>query len=194
MDRISLKPAGRRLTWSNFLFMGKTRSLDSSELKLLFELFAQRVFQAAYFILRDRVLAEDVMQETFLVAMEKLGDLRDPAKIEIWLTRIAVNKALNERRKRTTRVLFKNIPTIVGNPTEEIFLAEEEKGELHKAIEVLPANCQVIVYLKYFRDMTTKQIAYGLNIPEGTVKSRLRKAYDLIERKFTKVRTLGEVT
>ncbi|MEW6772194.1 MAG: sigma factor, partial [Bacillota bacterium] len=101
----------KNIIWSNFPVVGKMRPLDSIELKFFFELFAQRVFQAAYFILRDRVLAEDVMQETFLVAVEKLGDLRDPAKIEIWLTRIAVNKALNERRKRTTRVLFKNIPT-----------------------------------------------------------------------------------
>jgi len=188
-----LEPAGKRLTSSNFLFMGQNRSLDSSELKLLFELFAQRVFQAAYFVVRDRTLAEDVMQATFLVAMEKLGHLRDPAKIEIWLTRIAINKALNELKKRNTRVIFKNIPTTVGDPTEEIVLAEEEKEHLHKAIEELPADCQVIVYLKYFRDMTTKQIAYGLSIPEGTVKSRLRKAYDLIRQKLTKVRILGEV-
>jgi RNA polymerase sigma-70 factor (ECF subfamily) len=162
-------------------------------MKLLFELFAQRVFQAAYFVLRDRTLAEDVTQETFLVTMEKLGQLRDPAKIEIWLTRIAFNKAFNELRKRNKTILFKNIPIAVGNFTEETFLAEEEKEQVHTAIEALPANCQVIIYLKYFRDLTVKQIAYGLNIPEGTVKSRLRKAYDLIEHRLTKVRTLGEV-
>ncbi|MEW6448988.1 MAG: RNA polymerase sigma factor [Bacillota bacterium] len=147
MDRISLEPAGKRLVSSNFLFMGQMSSLDGEKLKLLFELFAQRVFQAAYFVVRDRTLAEEIMQATFLVAMEKLGHLRDPAKIEIWLIRIAINKALNELKKRNTRVIFKNIPNTVGNPTEEIVLAEEEKEHLHKAIEELPADCQVIVYM-----------------------------------------------
>lgn len=174
--------------------MGQRRSLDGGEIKLLFELFAQRVFQAAYFVLRDRTLAEDIMQETFLVTIEKLGQLRDPAKIEIWLIRVAINKALNELRKQNTKRLLRSIPTAGRNPTtEEIVLAEEEKEHLHKAIEALPADCQVIIYLKYFRDLTTKQIAYGINIPEGTVKSRLRKAYDQIRKKLTKIRILGEV-
>ncbi|WP_334109758.1 RNA polymerase sigma factor [Thermodesulfitimonas autotrophica] len=109
------------------------------EVKLLFERFAQRVFETAYFVLRDRTLAEDVVQETFLTAMTKLGNLRDPLKVEAWLVRVTVNKARSElrKRKRSSPCLS---PPAFASLTEEALLVSEEKMRLQAALEALPGK------------------------------------------------------
>jgi len=159
--------------------MADLKSFDGNEIKSLFERFAQRVFEAAYFILRDRTMAEDVMQETFLTAMTKLRNPQDPLKIEAWLIRVAMNKARSELRRRNKKIplLF----PVVANLTEEDLITEEEKKYVQVTVEALPVKHQLVLFLMYYRNMTTKQIAQALGLPEGTVKSRLRRAYKLMK-------------
>ncbi|MEW6182459.1 MAG: sigma-70 family RNA polymerase sigma factor [Bacillota bacterium] len=159
--------------------MADLKPFDGNEIKSLFERFARRVFEAAYFVLQDRTMAEDVMQETFLTAMTKLRNPQDPLKIEAWLIRVAMNKARSELRKRKKKIplLF----PVVANLTEEGFITKEEKKQVQVAVEALPAKYQLVLYLMYHRNMTTKQIAQALDLPEGTVKSRLRRAYKLMK-------------
>jgi RNA polymerase sigma-70 factor (ECF subfamily) len=66
------------------------------------------------------------------------------------------------------------------NPILEVVLDRETAGEIRAALSSLPAPYQEILYFKYYRDLTSKQIADALDIPEGTVKSRLSKAKQLI--------------
>jgi len=159
--------------------MADLKSFDGNEIKSLFERFTQRVFEAAYFILRDRTMAEDVMQETFLTAMTKLRNPQDPLKIEAWLIRVAMNKARSELRRRNKKIplLF----PVVANLTEEDLITEEEKKYVQVTVEALPVKHQLVLFLMYYRNMTTKQIAQALGLPEGTVKSRLRRAYKLMK-------------
>ncbi|MEW5763121.1 MAG: sigma-70 family RNA polymerase sigma factor [Bacillota bacterium] len=147
-------------------------------LELLFDWFGQRVYRAANFILNDHHLAEEVTQETFLAAYKHLDQLKDIHKAEAWLVRIAINEAcdvLRERKKLVPCAL------IVTNPASQSgLLARQERLEIEEAILGLPPEHQAVIFLKYYGELTTKQIAQALDIPEGTVKTRLRKARDIL--------------
>lgn len=151
----------------------------NDSLEDLFIRFYQSVYKAAFFIIKDRGLAEDAAQDAFVKAYHKLDQLRDPNKAEAWLTRIAMNSArdLLRRRKRVVVALERDLPdNEAPNNPEQAFLAAEERETVLTALLDLGPNYQDVVYLKYYRELTTKQISLFLEIPEGTVKTRLRKA------------------
>ncbi len=163
-------------------------SVSHTSLEALFNLHYRAVYNAAFYVSGDRNLAEDATQETFLKAYEKLGQLRDIAKVEAWLVRISMNAArdLLRRRKRTASVaLDQDLPDRDGSrDPEQNLLAGEEKHTIIDIVEDLAPEYQEIVFLKYYREMTTRQISDYLEIPEGTVKTRLRKARSIIAVKL----------
>ncbi len=159
----------------------------NNRLENLFSRYYQSVYKAAYFIAGDRSLAEDAAQETFVKAYHKLDQLRDQDKAEAWLTRIAMNSArdLLRRRKRVAVPLEMDLPDNEGpNSPERALLAAEERETVLAAVLDLRGEYQDVIYLKYYRGLTTKQISTFLDIPEGTVKTRLRKARSIIASKF----------
>lgn len=151
-------------------------------LELLFNWFGHRVYRAANYVLNDHHLAQEVTQETFLAAYKNLDELKDIHKAEAWLVRIAINKACDVLRERKRLVSCANIHSLImNNPAPESdFLALQERLELEEAILGLPPEYQAVIFLKYYGELTTRQIAQALDIPEGTVKTRLRKARDIL--------------
>lgn len=152
--------------------------------QVLFELFANKVREAAYFVVRDNNLAEDIMQETFLVAIQKLDQLQDPDKVEAWLARIAINKAKNTfRGKVKAEALSKDLPT--PDTMDEALCQDAERALLSDAISHLSDDHQIVIYLKYVRGFTSNQVAQALDLPEGTVKSRLHRARETMRNYCT---------
>ncbi len=165
-------------------------------LELLYAWLWREVYYAANYILQDRHLAEEVTQETFLAAHRNLERLRDARKVKAWLIQIATHKACNLLRKRKEVEFCDNLQELITEVTPESGMIEcERRIEIEKAILNLSRDCQVVVTLKYYLELTTNEIALALGIPEGTVKSRLRKARDLLadmlEKKLDK-ETLGK--
>ncbi|MBO8129824.1 MAG: sigma-70 family RNA polymerase sigma factor [Peptococcaceae bacterium] len=156
-------------------------------LALLFEWFGKRVYRAANYILKDPHLAEEVTQDTLLDAYHNLSQLRDIQKVEAWLVRIATNKACDVLRSRKRLFFQEEVPQAISKDTPEgNLIREEERQQVEEAILALPKDHQAVIFLKYYSELTTKQIAEALEIPEGTVKSRLRKARSLIAKKLIK--------
>lgn len=159
--------------------------------RLLFELFAPKVLAAAFFVIRDRELAEDIMQDTFLTAMHKLHQLHDREKAGAWLTRIAINKAHSEMRKKN-RATVADPCVAVPDDTDQALLIEEDAKRLHQAMEQLNADHKLVLHMKYFEELSVKTIAETLELPEGTVKTRLRRARELVGTYYgRKVRVSG---
>lgn len=158
-------------------------------LETLFRLFHDSVFYAVYYITNNRTLAEDVTQETFLKAYQHLDRLRDASRVEAWLVRIAINSARDAlRRDRHMQHWSSTIsPTVQGNETlpENSLLFREEQKEVHAAVNSLASEYQEVIYLKYFRKMTIQEISNVTGLPEGTVKTRLRKARLKIGRQLS---------
>lgn len=153
-----------------------SRTKDSIKLEMLYMLFADRVRKAAYFVVRDNDIANEVLQETFLVAAEKLSQVKDTDKTEAWLIRIAINRARNTFRHRNKLVSLTTTPVASNEKVEDLILKNEEVEALRVAVSNLPEDFQVVLFLKYSNGMSIKDIASALDIAEGTVKSRLYRA------------------
>ena len=126
-------------------------------------------FRLATFILRDRLAAEDAVQEAALIAWDRRASLRDSRTVDGWFTRIVVNVCRDELRRRTRRPRVIDLqPTLAGDPDPPA----SDPG-LAPAIARLTPDEQALLALRFGRELTVPEIADQLGLPEGTVKSRL---------------------
>jgi len=153
-------------------------------------------FRAAFLVVRDAALAEDVVQEGFVRAYQNLGRFHDGEPFRPWVLRIVTNLALNEVRSRARRhgllervARFRQEPPPAPEHEAEM---DEERALLWRAINELREEDRVVLYLRYFLDLPEREIALAIGRPPGTVKSRLSRASarlrDVIERGYPGLR------
>jgi len=143
----------------------------------------RRVYRAARSILRAEADVEDVMQETYVAAFQHLADLSGRAKFSTWITRIAVNAALQRlRRTRTAAVDFDadvEEATMTGakeRSPEEAASDVELRAVLEETIDALPAQFRAVFVLRAVEEMSVGETSEALGIPEETVRTRLHRA------------------
>ncbi len=125
---------------------------------------------------RDNARADDVLQETYLIAVRKLRTLRDAALFRPWLFRIATREAYRGRRIEELP-LEEALETSTIDDLARQLVLKEERSRIREAVLRLPDRAREAVTLHYFHEMPFDQIAAVLDIPVGTVKSRV--AYGL---------------
>ncbi len=135
-------------------------------------------FRVAYGVLRQRQDAEDVAQEALVRAYRKLPSLRDRERFRAWLVRIAWRLAIDHRRSGKRRELREQVALETGGaPTaEDMAAASEFKERLWRAIDALPEPLRVVTVLAAIEGHTMSELSSLLELPEGTVKSRLHVA------------------
>ena len=138
------------------------------------------IFNRALQLCRDVDFAEDLVQETILYGIKNFCQLRDQEKCKYWLLAILKNLFLKEvlRNKRLDNREFTNfVDKLVTNkfPEKEL-LADEIIRELRFIIEGLEERLKILIQLFYFQNLSYKEIADKLDIPIGTVMSRLSRA------------------
>ena len=153
-----------------------TRLLDHS---------LDRSFRLAAVILGDRDDAEDALSDAALRAWQHVSSLRDPERFEAWFSRILVNVCRDRLRQRHRPSIVTYEPSTVADP----FAASVERAALREALTELTPEHRAVIALHYLEGLTTEQIAAQLDLPAGTVKSRLhyglaelRAAYDAAAR------------
>jgi RNA polymerase sigma-70 factor (ECF subfamily) len=131
-------------------------------------------FRVAYGVLRHRQDAEDVAQEAFAKAYRSFTQLRDRDRFKGWLVRmtwrLAIDRWRSDRRRtaREQHVEVSDVPT-----TEDLALSRERSDQLWRAIDALPEKLRVVVVLGAIQGHDIRTMAGLLDLPEGTVKSRL---------------------
>ena len=166
--------------------------MTNQELEKLYNEAYKAVYWTAFSILKNEEDAEDVVQETFITAFERYDSLNDKSKAVAWIKKIAANKSLNiVMRKRTI-----NVGDEVLEETEDIgedflpdsIIESEEKRKIIMDIirNSLSEDTAMTVILFYFDEMSIKEIAEALNIPQGTVLSRLNYAKKKIKKEVEK--------
>lgn len=134
---------------------------------------------------RNRTEAEDLVQETYVRALEAAGRLRANSNIKGWLFTILRNLWLNELRKRRSSPTFVEVDgddgsadTLAGNHKDahEIFVSSEHAVAVQSAINDLPWEFREILILREFQELSYQEIASVLGCPAGTVMSRLGRA------------------
>ena len=158
------------------------REGDSRAFETILERYEKPVFNAAYRIVANYEDAADVTQTVFLKVHQKLGSYKPERKFFSWIYRIAVNEAINcARRRRWERPLDDAVAARQGVSVDH--LARIARDELIQgALRALKTDYRVVVVLKYFLEMSYKEIGDIVGIPEKTVKSRLFTGRELLRQ------------
>jgi RNA polymerase sigma-70 factor, ECF subfamily len=135
----------------------------------------QAVYAYAYRLAGSVHDAEDLSQQVFLVAQRKMGQLRNMDSAKAWLFAILRNCFLKDRMRRRPALavdLPLNMETFPSSPPRE----GVERDRLQDALDRLPDGFRLVVVMFYFEECSYRQIAERLEIPIGTVMSRLARA------------------
>ena len=147
---------------------------------------ATLAFRVAYSVLRHRQDAEDVAQETIVQAYRHFATLRDRGRFRAWLVRIAWRTALN-RRRRDDRRAVRELAAVgppPGPTVEDLLLSREFQAHLWREIDGLPDRLRRVVTLAGLQGHELREVAELLELPEGTVKSRLHQARKILTEKL----------
>lgn len=129
--------------------------------------------------------AEDISQEVFLQVYRSLSQFQGQAKLSTWIYRIAMNKALDYKRKQERHSdgddIIAFMPDTHTTTPEEALLQKSEQEMIRAHITKLPSAYREVVYLYYFQEQSYSQIAESLGIAVKTVESRLYRARGLLQ-------------
>jgi RNA polymerase sigma factor (sigma-70 family) len=127
-------------------------------------------------------MARDVVQETWVGAIRGLSGVRDPAQFPAWLYGIATRKCADAIRTKVRRRRLAVDSVEMGAGVGEAAVSVEHRIDIAAGIRQLPRKQRVVVHLFYGEDLTVDEIASALDIPSGTVKSRLHQARQALKR------------
>ncbi len=167
--------------------VARARDGDEHAFERLVEEYEGAVYRVAARILNDPADAKDAVQEAWMIVWTRLDALRDVERFGGWLYRIVANVSLRHRERRSSRRSTLNgYRALLGESTESAAgdISQTGKAEfLPAALEALSARARLLINLRYFSDMPIQQIGRILDLPSGTVKSRLHRARLAIRRR-----------
>ncbi len=150
---------------------------DTSAFGTLVLRYRQLVLGIAYRVCGDAALAEDVAQDTFVRVWNRLHTFRPEGSMRGWLCRIATNMTIDAlRRQRPTVDVEQVALEAPGGRPEAAALRSERAAAVRSAIAKLPVETRATLVLREYEGMSYQEIADSLEIPVGTVKSRLNDA------------------
>lgn len=169
---------------------------DRNAFSELVRLHAQGVLNVIYRMCGDAQLAEDAAQEAFIRAWQNLSAYRPQASLRSWLYRIAVNAATDMLRKER-RILpdaMEEMNLTDGRPGLESLVLQHERTRLvQEAIVSLPEASRAVLILREYEGLSYHEISSTLDIPIGTVMSRLNYARNLLKTMLRPQLSLLEV-
>jgi RNA polymerase sigma factor (sigma-70 family) len=156
------------------------RREDFGELAMRFEAAA---FRWAYSILGDTHLAQDAVQEAYLIAFLHIEQLREPQAFAAWFRQIVFTACtrLIRRRDIVTKLREQATDENVPDPSE-VVEEHEDKDSVHQAVRTLPEHERIVADMFYFSDYSQEEIARVLAVPVTTVKKRLQHARERLRR------------
>jgi RNA polymerase sigma-70 factor (ECF subfamily) len=160
---------------------------DRNAFSELVRIHSQGVLNVIYRMCGDMQVAEDAAQETFIQAWLRLQSYRPQSSLRNWLYRIAVNTAIDMLRK-DKRILPGKIEDLNlrdSEPGPEAVVASAERTEMvQEAVLTLPDASRAVLVLREFEGLSYQEISESLEIPVGTVMSRLNYARKLLREKL----------
>jgi RNA polymerase sigma-70 factor, ECF subfamily len=155
----------------------RAREGSVADLEALFREHWPRAYRAAYLVVHDAAAAEDIAQEAFLAAVRALDrfDWRRP--FAPWLHRIVLNRAIDWARARSLRAEAEEVEIPApSNPVHDEALLRE--------LQALPPEHRAVIVMRYLLEYTPGEIARLLDLPRGTVNSRMRRGLDRLRERL----------
>jgi RNA polymerase sigma-70 factor, ECF subfamily len=155
----------------------------------LMKLYGQEVLQLVYSYVKDKTLAEDLTQDIFVKCYKSLDTFNGKSKLKTWLWRIAINHCKDFLRSWYNKnVVFNGDKEHISNASiskvEEAVVQKDEDDQLIHSIMMLPMKYREVIYLFYYEELPIKEIADLTGTGENTVKTRLRRAKELLKVKL----------
>jgi RNA polymerase sigma-70 factor, ECF subfamily len=155
---------------------------SEADLEALFRAHWPRAYRAAFLIVHDHAAAEDIAQEAFVQAIRRLDRFDRKRRFAPWLGAIVANRAIDWLRARTARRESGHEPPDTAAATEPTAGVYSE--EVLAALAELSAEHRAVVVMRYVLEYTPGEIARALDLPRGTVNSRLRRGLDALESRL----------
>jgi len=160
----------------------KAKEGDVNEIGNIIQENVQAMYRVAFGILKNEDEIYDAISNTTIIVFEKIASLKKEEFFKTWLTRILINECYKIYNQNKKVIYLENCaPKSLDNLqyTEKDRLEEQDARDL---LNNLSKDLKETVMLYYFEDFSVKEVAEILNIPEGTVKSRLSKARKDLEK------------
>jgi RNA polymerase sigma-70 factor (ECF subfamily) len=162
---------------------------DLGAFETLYHKYKNELYRTALAITRDRGAAEELLQDCFLRAYDHIDSVDACSSLRPWLHRIVVNLSYNWSAKKRLRLVsfeeaFDRILSVPRNSPERAFQRQELSQVLDEAIRSLSMPQRVVVVLFYLQGFSLAEIAYVLDCPVGTVKSRLHNSRKALRRRL----------
>ena len=168
---------------------------DHDAFSSLVDASVDRLYGVATLILRDPDRAQDAVQEALVSAWKDVRALRDPAAWDAWLHRITVwacyRVAKKERRRKM--VELKVVPDPERTVASDSAVALANRDLIERQLNDLPIDHRSVVVLRFYLDLPLDEVADILDIPVGTVKSRLHRALASLRDSMTQVEPAADI-
>ncbi|MDG5788633.1 sigma-70 family RNA polymerase sigma factor [Evansella sp. AB-P1] len=151
--------------------------------------YSDSVLHLVYTYVRNRMTAEDLTQEIFIKCFEKYDQFNQQSSIKTWVYRIAVNhckdylRSWHHRKVTLNEKVMNYIPSKAKHVEEEI-ITKSEEDSLVNAVMGLPIKYREVVFLHYYEELTLLEISKVPNVNINTLKSRLKRAKELLKHKM----------
>ncbi|KEO84468.1 sigma-70 family RNA polymerase sigma factor [Tumebacillus flagellatus] len=145
------------------------------------------LIRTAYYYVRDRMVAEDIVQDVFVKAFDRMEEFRGDGRVEAWLSRMTVNACKDYLRSWRHRNIV--VQEFVGlkattSSAETAALAQVQNQELAARVLKLPVKYREAVVLHYFEQLKIREIADLLELTESTVKVRLHRGLKKLQQEL----------
>ncbi|MBE4909693.1 RNA polymerase sigma factor SigW [Bacillus luteolus] len=169
---------------------------DQNAFAEIVELYKDKVFQLCYRMLGNRHEAEDIAQEAFLRAYVNIHSYDTKRKFSTWLYRIATNLSIDRIRKKKPDyyldaevagaeglTMYSQVAADVSLPEDEVESLELQET-IQKEILKLPDKYRSVIVLKYIDELSLKEISEILDLPVGTVKTRIHRGREALRNQL----------
>lgn len=153
---------------------------DPAYFARLYDQYATDVLRVCYFYLSNREKAEDVCQDVF-VRLMTTHPLLQPGREKSWLLKVALNRCRDLWRGAWLKRVILGGPTFELIPAPDEFSRRDDQQAMMAAINQLPATFKEVILLHYYQGMNIAEIAQMLELPEGTISSRLSRGRKKLE-------------
>ncbi len=161
---------------SDDVLIGRIATGDRLAMQVLFARHHVRVYRFVLRLVRDELVAEDLISEVFLDVWRQAGRFEGRSQVSTWLLAIARFKALSALRRRPDEELDDETAEAIEDPSDdpEVSLDKKDKSAaIRKCLEKLSAEHREIIDLVYYHEKSVEEVAQIVGIPENTVKTRM---------------------
>lgn len=155
--------------------------LSNEEFTRYAQLYIDTVYRVALNYIKSRADAEDITQDVFVKLLQTHKQFDDDVHVKSWLIRVTVNACKNLVRSKWWK--RKQLEEHAVAPAFQT----PEQSELYCAVMELPKKYRVPIYLYYYEDYSTKEIAEILQLPKNTVCTQLKRGRELLKASLTEV-------